>query len=229
VDEEVAVAARAHRVASVSPLEARAFERAGVRDVQVLSHGVDLRPTTRPFQDRRNLLFVGRLSEEGSPNVDALLWFLDHAFPLVREQLSADGPVELLVAGQMSSVSLAGRTWPGVHFLGAVDDLRPLYDEARLFFAPHRFSAGVPLKILEAAAYGLPTVTTDLLSEQLGWTDREVLSGSVGDAEAFARNCRSVYADERLWTAVRRGALVRIGREASMERFMQALERALGP
>ena len=35
-----------------------------------------------------------------------------------------------------------------------------LYDRARLFIAPTRFASGLPHKIHEAAAFGLPVVTT---------------------------------------------------------------------
>ena len=35
--------------------------------------------------------------------------------------------------------------------------------------APTRFAAGVPIKVYDAASYGVPVVMTDLLADQLGW------------------------------------------------------------
>ena len=50
-----------------------------------------------------------------------------------------------------------------------IDDIRPFYNQARLFVAPTRYAAGIPHKVHEAAAYGLPIVTTSLIAQQLGW------------------------------------------------------------
>ena len=50
--------------------------------------------------------------------------------------------------------------------------------------------------MLEAAAYGLPVVGTDLLAEQLGWeSGRELLTAPPGDATAFADACVTAYRD----------------------------------
>jgi hypothetical protein len=40
----------------------------------------------------------------------------------------------------------------------------------RVFAAPTRYSPGIPLKVHDAAAHGLPVVRTPLMAEQL---DRE--------------------------------------------------------
>jgi GT2 family glycosyltransferase len=230
LEEEIRVAARADRVTSVSASEMRAFREGGATEVHRLAHGIDARPTPRPFGDRRDLLFVGRLSEERSPNVDALVWFIDHVLPILRTELASEGPPQLVIVGRTGSTVLAERRSEGVHLLGTVEDLTPVYDDARIFLAPHRFSAGIPIKIVEAAAHGVPVVTTHLLCEQLGWDhDRELLSSAVGDAEAFARHCVSLYRDEVQWTRLRETALARVAEEFSTERFVGELARALAP
>jgi len=227
VQEEVNVARGAHRVTAVSSEEVRVFERSGVRDVHLVSHGIALTPTKRPFHLRRSLLFVGRLVEEGSPNVDALLWFLDHVYPLLRKKLTDDVP-QLVVAGKMSAVSVPERAGAGVQLLGPVRDLTPLYEDARVFIAPHRFAAGAPFKVIDAAAHGVPVAATDLLGRQLDWAaGRDLLAASVGDAESFAANCVRLFLDERLWSEVRRSAAERVARGASMEVLTSSLARAL--
>jgi O-antigen biosynthesis protein len=227
VKDELSVARGAQRVTAVSSEEARAFENSGVREVHLVSHGIDPTPTERPFHLRRSFLFVGRLIEDGSPNVDALVWFLDNVFPLIRERLEEDPP-EMVVAGKMSSVALAGRLGPGVQLLGPVEDLTPLYEDARVFVAPHRFAAGAPFKVIEAAGYGVPVVATDLLCSQLGWTaGQELLAAPVGDFEAFAANCVRLFRDEQLWFTVRQASLERLAREASVEQITASLARAI--
>src|SRR5207253_7021477 len=88
----------------------------------------------------------------------------------------------------------------GVELLGAVEDLVPLYNRARVFIAPTRFSAGVPLKVYEAAAHGLPVVATDLLARQLGWEPGEdLLAAPASDPDAFASACARLHDDADLW------------------------------
>ena len=59
---------------------------------------------------------------------------------------------------------------PTVTWHSDVDDLTPLYEDARVFVAPTRYSAGISLKVIEAAARGVPIVCTPLVSRQLGWS-----------------------------------------------------------
>ena len=64
-----------------------------------------------------------------------------------------------------------------------VDDLTPLYDDARVFVAPTRYSAGISLKVIEAAARGVPIVCTPLVARQLGWISGEELLTAETPAE----------------------------------------------
>jgi len=105
---------------------------------------------------------------------------------------------------------------------GKVDDLTPLYNQARLFVAPTRFSAGIPLKICEAAAHGIPVVTTSLSGLQLGWNhERELLLAD--DPQSFTDACIRLYNDGSLWNQLRENMIKRVGEEFSPERFSQQL------
>src|SRR6516162_2232033 len=81
---------------------------------------------------------------------------------------------------------------PGVRLLGQVEDLRPLYDRARLFVSPIRFSAGIPIKVLEAAAAGLPVVGTELMATQLGWKPGVEIEAADNPAQ-MARKAVALY------------------------------------
>jgi hypothetical protein len=92
--------------------------------------------------------------------------------------------------------------------------------------APTRFAAGIPFKVGEAAARGLPCVASKLLAEQLGWVpEKELLAA--GTADQFIQQCTRLYTDERLWTSVRTAAIKRVEQEYSTERFRKALFRAI--
>src|SRR5205814_5115714 len=88
------------------------------------------------------------------------------------------------------------------------------------------FAAGIPLKILHAAAHGLPIVSTSLLANQLGWShERELLVGDTIDD--FAACCARLSTDESLWRRLRAAALDRVAADCSRTRFMSGLETAL--
>ncbi len=108
-----------------------------------------------------------------------------------------------------------------VQFLGKVDDLTPLYNRVRVFVAPTRFAAGLPYKVCEAAAYGLPTVAT-LIGSQLGWDNgRELLVAD--EPRSFADACVRLYTDRPLWNRLREKMIKRAAEDFSPERFSEQL------
>jgi glycosyltransferase involved in cell wall biosynthesis len=135
------------------------------------------------------------------------------------------GHVTLTVAGALfpGAPDLAA---PGVELLGQVEDLEPLYASARIFLAPTRFAAGLPHKVVEAAAAGLPTVATNLIAGQMGWRHGEEIM-SADRPEDFAQSCASLYEDETLWCRVRDGGQTRIAAEHSQARFIATLAAVL--
>jgi len=91
--------------------------------------------------------------------------------------------------------------------------------------APTRYAAGIPHKIHEAAARGLPVVATPLLVSQLGW--QESLLQVAGDADSFAERCIALYTNERLWSNLRQAGIERIRTECSSDTFEADLENVL--
>jgi len=113
-----------------------------------------------------------------------------------------------------------------VRVTGQVPDLTSLYDSARVFVAPTRYSAGIPQKVHDAAARGVPIVATPLLASQLGWTDGSSLQ-IAGDAETFAEKSIQLYTDEALWHRLREAAAERIRTECSPELFDERLRSVM--
>ena len=108
-----------------------------------------------------------------------------------------------------------------------MDDLTPLYAQSRIFVAPTRFAAGIPHKVHEAAASGLPCVVTPLLAEQLGWVAcRDVLVGS--SPEDFAKACTKLYMEIDVWTDIRDSALQAVNRDCNPLKFAATLDTLYG-
>ena len=74
----------------------------------------------------------------------------------------------------------------------------------------------------EAAAKGIPSVTTTLLATQLGWQDETQLL--VADAaKDYAEQCLRLYQDAQLWERIRRSALEAIAVDCSVAQFDEKL------
>jgi glycosyltransferase involved in cell wall biosynthesis len=219
--EEVALAAAADCVISVSEAERWAFQNYGADRVHVLGHAITPAPTPRTFEQRSGFLFVGSIHEEASPNTDSVIWFLEEVFPRIQARLGSE--ISFTVAGVNKSERVRQLAGPSVNITGNLPDLTGLYDSVRVFVAPTRYAAGIPHKVHEAASRGVPIVATPLLASQLGWRDDDsFLVGS--DAESFAAKCLHLYTTEALWTRLREAALERIRTECSNELFESRLQ-----
>ena len=223
--EELDIARAAHRVIAVSEGEAKEFRSRGLSQVHVLGHALTPRPTPRAFADRGGLLFVGSVHGDKSPNADSLRWFIREVWPLIEGRI---GPAAFDVVGENHAHEIRGLAGAGVTMVGPLEDLTESYDTHRVFVAPTRFAAGIPLKIQEAAARGIPVVATPLLANQLGWRDGvELLTGEGPDA--FAEACVRLYTDAGLWSTLRQNALTRLERDCSPAQFIDSLSLILSP
>ena len=217
------------RLVAVSEQEATTLRGLGFDGVSVIGHLCEARPTPRRFAERAGLLFVGAVHKADSPNHDGLCWLIDAVLPLVEQELGWE--TRLTVAGYLApGVSLDRyRDHPRVSLRGAVTDTNRLYDSHRAFVAPTRYAAGLPYKVHEAASFGLPVVTTELLRTELCWTDEaELLAADPADPTNFARCIVRLYRDEALWQQLREGALLRIRAEHGREAYARAVLDVLG-
>jgi glycosyltransferase involved in cell wall biosynthesis len=220
---ELEVARHADAIISVSEAEARMFREHGYERVFTLGHPVEVAPTASAFESRQDILFVGAILDASAPNADALIWFSDEVLPLIRAQLCE---VTLIVAGADTDSLAARLDRNAVIVRGRVDNLVPLYDAARVFVAPTRFGAGIPIKVYEAAAHGVPVATTALIANQLGWRNGvELLSAD--NAQGLAEACIALYRDSELWRRIRSNALDRVRLDCSRDAFAERLSEIL--
>jgi glycosyltransferase involved in cell wall biosynthesis len=93
-----------------------------------------------------------------------------------------------------------------------------------------RFAAGISYEVHEAAAFGLPVVTTTLLARHLGWPDGECLGAAAPDDPAgFAARVVALHRDAHLWSRIREAALARVATELDPGDFVSRVRSLLGP
>ena len=222
---EVSLAMGADSVITVSDKEASFYHSHGFGATTVLGHSLNLKPTTSNFSERNNILFVGALRENDSPNVDSLMWFCSDIFPAL---IKKNRDLRLVVVGDSTATLLGALKSKNIDFLGRVEDLSDVYNQARIFVAPTRFAAGIPHKIHEAASRGVPTVATDLLTSQLGWSHEEELL-SAGNAEDFIFQCDRLLNEKDLWIDVQTKALAAVKRDCCADDFKRKLFSIVNP
>ena len=210
---ELDLARFADVVLAVSEIEAAAFRAAGCTDVRVLGYASQYPFTTPDFPARHGFLFIGPIHGPDTPNGDSISFFADRIWPAVRKALPG---VQLRLAGRPHDSIPAPAD--GIVKSGAVDDLSSCYAEARVFIAPTRFAAGIPLKVLDAGAAGVPVVMTSLLAAQLGW--RHGIEAIVADTEdEMVRGCIDLHSNPAMWLSIQQNALARIRADHTSQKF----------
>ncbi|MES1211435.1 MAG: glycosyltransferase, partial [Acidobacteriota bacterium] len=89
-------------------------------------------------------------------NVDAISWWLDAVWPVVRQ---ARPDVRIVVAGDRPAPAVrraVAKAGPRVRLIESPRDMRSILAQATLALAPMRCGSGVPIKVLEAWAAGVP-------------------------------------------------------------------------
>jgi GT2 family glycosyltransferase len=223
IAEELVLANGADAIICVNEAEAGMFRSRGV-PVHVLSHSVTCLDAPPPWEDRAGFLFIGRLLERDAPNWQGLVWFIAEVWPRIRQAVPQ---ATLTVVGRLHPEH-AELVAPGVRLVGAVADLRPVYDAARVFVAPVRFAAGVPRKIHDAAAAGVPVAGTALMARQLDWVPGTEIAAA-DTPQAFAAAAAALHEDAAAWTAMSAAALKRVREEHSPAAFAARVKQVLDP
>lgn len=182
-------------------------------------------PISIPRGGPMRAIFVGSFRHE--PNVDAMTFFCEDIWPLVRATLP---DARLDIVGDAPPGSIRTVQDAGIKVYGWVEDTAPYLQAATVSVAPLRFGAGMKGKIGEAMSHGLPVITTTVGAEGMGFTHGvEILVAD--SAQAFARamldlHARPEYCDE-LRLAGRRFIEDRYGRNAVASIVLATLEWAV--
>jgi len=186
--------------------------------VAVVSNIHSLQDPGRPFEQRRDLVFVGGFQHP--PNIDAAQWLLDDILPGIRAELP---DVRLHLIGSKMPDHLRERSEPGVVTHGFVADLQPYMSGCRLSLAPLRYGAGVKGKVNQAMSHGLPVVATSCAAEGM-YTEHEVDILMADTADDFAAEVIRVYQDRELWEKLAANGRLNVQKYFSVDAARRAVE-----
>lgn len=150
----------------------------------------------RRDSEGKNLIFVGNFNHP--PNEDAVLYFVDQIFPLIKKEIS---DVKFYVVGNNPTKVIKELTGDDIIVTGYVPDVIPYLLESRVFVCPLRYGAGLKGKIGEALVTGTPIVTTWVGAEGVGLVSG--VNAMIADSpQDFANAVVEIYRDKDLWQKI---------------------------
>jgi glycosyltransferase involved in cell wall biosynthesis len=165
-------------------------------------------------------LFVGGFQHD--PNVDAAKFLVNEVMPKVKAIM---GEVQVFLVGSKPTREVLELSSRNVTVTGWVDDLRPVYDKARIFVAPLRYGAGVKGKIGESLSFGLPTITTSIGVEGMD-VEHGVDLFIAETADEIANRICEIYNNEELLASIAKNGSEKIETlfgKASLRKRLQEL------
>ncbi len=223
---EVATLNDVDAIAAVTPEDAGTYVRLGAT---VALHVAPVGIETHEYPDSAGLgapltlAFLGSL--DWRPNLEAVTWFLESVWPIVRQAVPR---ARFLVGGSNPPADLGERLGAeGVQFLGRVPDARDFLASGTAMVVPLRSGGGMRVKILEAMALGIPVVSSPLGAAGIGALDgTEILL--VDGSEALAAACASLLLDRDRAVAIGRAGRRRVHEAFDAggigQRFLEFLE-----
>jgi glycosyltransferase involved in cell wall biosynthesis len=219
-------------IISVSEVEKELIEEKLARKSKVilLGHSHSLCPTRTPFEERRDLVFLGGFKSSPGPNDDAVVYFVKTIFPRIQEKIPG---IRFIIAGSNAPDSVSRLASDTVSVIGYVEDLCKLYERCRIFVAPIRFGAGAMWKVTEAMSYGIPSVLSRVAAEGMRNTNgKEALVAQ--DEEDFVDKTVLLYQDRELWNQTRKFGLEYVAKncdpiamEKNMGEFLNEVSQSL--
>jgi len=147
-----------------------------------------------PVQSNK-IIFVAGFGHP--PNTDAAVWFVKEIFPRIKHHqpdallyLIGSKPTEQVLKLKSDSIIVTGYVTD--------EALAEHYATARVAVVPLRFGAGVKNKVIEAMAYGVPLITTEVGVQGLEGADK--LIPVTSEPQQFAAAVCSVLDKDELWS-----------------------------
>jgi len=153
------------------------------KKISVIPNSVDI-PKLKILATTPTLLFLG--GYKYPPNVRAAEFLIKKILPLIHQKIPE---ARLIIAGLYPDrISCYSDNLPGVKFTGFIDNLDDLYASVRVVCAPIFSGGGTRFKIIEAAAYAKPVVTTTIGAEGIDMENGKDLL-MCNDLQSFTKAC----------------------------------------
>ena len=146
------------------------------------------------FKSRDGIAFLGGFNH--TPNIEAVEYLANEIMPLLFEQRP---DITLYVYGSNIPKKFEEYNTDNIKISGFAETLDGVYHDHRIFVAPLLSGAGIKGKVLEAMAYGTPTVLTEVSAEGTGLS-HEISTLIAQEPQEWVDAIIKLYDDKKLWT-----------------------------
>lgn len=162
------------------------------RKIEVTPNAVNI-PEYQALTSVKQFMILGLYGY--APNKIGAEYFIDQVWGIIFSQMPDS---KLIVAGpEPEKIRHFKSPPPGVVFTGFVENLEELYKSIRVVVCPILSGAGTRVKLVEAAAFGKPIVSTTIGAEGLEFEDgKNALLRD--DPESMAEACIAIMQDDTL-------------------------------
>jgi glycosyltransferase involved in cell wall biosynthesis len=199
----------------------------GVPDIKPISHNVIvstiLLKLVKIIAERRIILAVGRLVPY--KGFDVLIEAAKYIKSDTVIVIVGDGPFRVDLQNTVNTSGVADN----VHLTGRLSEecLRYLFSKASLYCMSSTYRAeAFGVVLLEAMAFGLPIVATDIPGSGVPWVNKHGTSGlnvPAGDPKALAEACNEILGSVKLCNKLASGARQRFLNEFTEDVFVQRM------
>ena len=204
-DREVAVMEQVDAVLSYNPTEREIIASHLMRCAHVFPCPwvLDVQPRPDSVVGRHDLVFLGGFAHP--PNEDAVRWFAAEVMPLIVARRPG---TMLRLFGSRLPASLGRELGASVRIEGFAPSLDDVFATCRVFVAPLRAGAGIKGKVLDAMAYGVPSVLSPVAIEATGLSHGVDALVARTPAE-WADHCLMLLDDDAEWMRIAAAAHAR--------------------
>ncbi len=196
-----------------------------IGQVEVLGNGIDqslFNPNLKKPAAPMTFLFSGVMDYK--PNIDAVMWFVKHCWPSIKQDL---GDVKFVIAGMNPVAEISKLSADStIEVTGFVDDIKPYFDKAHIFVAPFQIARGVQNKVLQAMACALPVISTTLGAEGIN-CQPETDIVLADDAKSFLSAAISLASNQTRRENIGQAALITIEENYAWQSVLKPLMHGL--
>jgi glycosyltransferase involved in cell wall biosynthesis len=168
-------------------------------------------------------MYVGFLGWE--PNIQGLLWFMEKVWPRLLDK-HPDLRFDIVGKNPNNRLKKAVELHPGITLTGYVPNLQAVYRDSRVSVAPLLFGSGMKVKVLDAMARGIPTVTTSVGAEGI-----EVENGRhlliEDDPARMAERINELLDNPVLWNRLQTASRELIQQQYTWRRLFREMHRTI--
>lgn len=217
---ETAVARSADLVVTVSEQDKKWFQQLNKQVICIPNavHPAEYHFRLPSARAKGPVVFVGHLRYP--PNLHAARELIRSVFPLIRRQLPE---TSLVIAGRKPPSRLRRLSGGGVSVSGDIADITTIWNQAAALLSPLRGGGGSRIKLLEAAACGVPIIATEFSARGLMLAPgRDFIAAD--DATGLAAACVALLRDPERWDGQARQAWKTVEQHHNWDNFTEKIQ-----